>query len=718
MINLDVPNVTIPKKLKFLFEPHRYKVLKGGRGSSKSWSVARALLVLGSKKPLRVLCTREIQNSIKQSVHQLLKDQIQVLGLESHYTVYETSIKGANGTEFAFTGLSDLTADTIKSFEGFDICLVEEGQVISRRSWKILIPTIRKEGSEIWIVYNPDLETDETHQRFAVHPPNDCIVVEMNWRDNPWFNDILEAERLHCLETDPDSYDNIWEGKCRPAVEGAIYHRQIQEAEAAGRICNIPHDPLLLVHPVLDLGWDDSLAVGLVQRHTSEVRVIEYLEFSHTTLADLSVELRRRPYNWGRIWIPHDGYAGNLNSGGKTTFDILKGLKWDVATRDEIKEMSIEDGIRHTRLMFPRMYFDAGKTNAAQAPKGDGQVQHTPLSWRLIECIKRYRRRVNRQTETTSTPLKDVHAHGCLRGDTLVRTGEGEVKIEDIRIGDKVWTPRGMSRVTAAEPTKIVSKLLEVVLSDGRTVRCTPEHKFLTTRGFTYADRLRYTDPIFSGEELPCRLISLFSTVTSLGYRETITANQVGIKKDRVTYTGRYGNFITALSQRATKFTTRTKMALTTRLTIWKNGCLDKEQWDSLRTSLFLLDQGPQSGINQKLDANGIPKTQKNYGNPSRCMNAHVKSAVNALCRLFLRVLSFATPTVKQLRYVEEGGGGTLVYDLTVENHACYQANGMLVSNSDCLRYIAINADSMEATGRIAAPSKPWRKNRGTWRSA
>lgn len=408
--------VQTPKLLKFLWQPHRYKVARGGRGSAKSWTFARTLLTMAVQGPLRVLCTREIQNSIKQSVHQLLKDQISTLNYTRFYEIKETEIVGTNGSLFSFVGLSSLTVDTIKSFEGYDICWVEEGQVISKRSWDILIPTIRKAGSEIWTSYNPDLETDETHKRFTLNPPPDCVNAEMNWRDNPWFNDVLEAERVYCKENDPDSYDNIWEGKCRPAVEGAIYHKQIQIVEADGRICNIPYDSMLLTHIVLDLGWDDSLAVALVQRHTSEIRIIEYIEASHTDLPSLSIELKTRPFNWGRVWLPHDGFSKSLNSGGKSSYDILDGLGWDCVPRDEIVEMTIEEGIRHTRMLFPRMYFDERKCHAPQAPKA-GYVSHTPLSHRLIECLKRYRRHVNRQTDTTSAPLKDIHAHGadCLR---------------------------------------------------------------------------------------------------------------------------------------------------------------------------------------------------------------------------------------------------------------------------------------------------------------
>lgn len=387
--------------------------LADGTVTHNSWSFARVLLVFAAERPLRILCTREIQKSIKQSVHQLLKDQITLLGLDAYYIILESEIRGVNGSLFSFVGLSDLTVDSIKSYEGFDICWVEEGQTIIDRSWKILIPTIRKPGSEIWISYNPDLETDPTHKRFTLQPPPDTLNIEMNWCDNPWWSPLLEAERLHCLETDPDSYENIWEGKCRPAVEGAIYHRQIQDVEASGRVCNVPYDPFLLTHVVLDLGWDDSLAVSLIQRHASEIRFIEYLEYSHTTLPAMSQELKKRNYNWGKVWLPHDGYNASLNSNGLSTFDILTSLGWVCSNRDEIIEMSVEDGIRHTRTLFPRMYFDAAGCGAEMSPQSTPEAQHTGLSHRLIECIKRYRRRVNKVTDTTGAPLKDQHTHGA-----------------------------------------------------------------------------------------------------------------------------------------------------------------------------------------------------------------------------------------------------------------------------------------------------------------
>uniref|UniRef100_A0A6M3IQ84 Putative terminase n=1 Tax=viral metagenome TaxID=1070528 RepID=A0A6M3IQ84_9ZZZZ len=416
-----------PLKLQFLFNPHRYKVARGGRGGSKSWGFARAILVLGAAKKIRVLCAREVQLSIKNSVHKLLSDQVELMGLSGHYRVLESEIRGTNGTNISFSGLSAHTVESIKSFEAVDICWVEEGQTVSKRSWDILLPTIRKEGSEVWVSYNPDLETDETHQRFTVHPMPDTINVEINWRDNPWFSDVSDKQRRHCQQFDPDNYDNIWEGKCRPAVEGAIYYKQIQEVEAQGRICNVPYDAFLKVHVVMDLGWDDSLSAALVQKNTSEIRIVEYIEASHTKLDVFSSELRTRPYNWGKVWLPHDGFSGSLNSGGKSTYDLLKALGWSVAKRSEIVELSVEEGIRNTRLMFDRIYFDKTKTNAIEgqgfATDGFG---HTDLNWRLIECLKRYRRHINQSTQAASTPIKDDYTHGadafryvCLNADKM-----------------------------------------------------------------------------------------------------------------------------------------------------------------------------------------------------------------------------------------------------------------------------------------------------------
>jgi phage terminase large subunit len=388
--------IELAQKLDILFQPARYKIIKGGRGSGKSWGVAIAMLIIGAAKPTRFLCAREIQKSIQQSVHQLLKDQIARLGLESFYEVLQTTIRGKNGTEFFFAGLSDMTVDSIKSFEGVDVVWCEEAQTISDRSWSVLIPTVRKEGSEIWVTYNPELESDPTHDRFVTNTPPDAVVVEMNWSDNPWFPSTLDAERRHAQSTlKPEVYNWIWEGKCKPAVEGAIYFDEVSRAETEGRIREVPADPLLKTHAVWDLGFADSMAITFVQRSGSELRIVDHIEDNQRTLADYAAEIKRKPYNIGVMYLPHDGFAKDYKT-GKSSAEIMEALGFTV---EKIPPMSVEEGIRATRLVFPRVYFD--KTRTA----------------RLIESLRRYRRNISNKTGEPGAPLHDEFSHSadCFR---------------------------------------------------------------------------------------------------------------------------------------------------------------------------------------------------------------------------------------------------------------------------------------------------------------
>lgn len=384
--------IQFPDKLRPLFEPHRYKVAYGGRGGAKSWGFARALLIKGAERPLRILCTREIQKSIKDSVHKLLSDQIQALGLGQFYEVQATIIKGANGTEILFAGLSDLTAESIKSFEGVDIVWCEEAQAISKRSWDILVPTIRKDGSEIWISMNPELDTDETWMRFVVSPPPSSAVIEINYPDNPWFPPVLEQERLHAKSTMPKAdYENIWEGKCRAAAEGAIYADEVAAMVASGRFCEVPYDPALKVHVIWDLGWNDSMSLIFAQRHLSALRVIEYLEDSFKTLDWWSSELKERRYNWGKLWLPHDGAHGDYKT-GKSAKQLLEALKWEV---DIVPKQPVETGIRSARMALPQTYIDRNRAG------------------RLMECLRRYRRGIPVNTGEPGTPVHDEFSHGA-----------------------------------------------------------------------------------------------------------------------------------------------------------------------------------------------------------------------------------------------------------------------------------------------------------------
>ena len=380
-----------PDKLEFLFKPARYKVLHGGRGSAKSWGIARALLIHAAQRPLRVLCTREVQKSIKDSVHRLLSDQIQALGLGWFYEILETEIRGPNGSLFLFAGLAQHTVESIKSYEGVDRVWIEEAQVVTKRSWDVLLPTIRKEGSEVWLSLNPDMETDETYQRFVSNPPPDAVVVQMNWRDNPWFPEVLEKERQETLRRDQSNYENIWEGKPKLVSEGAIYKEEIERLVSESRIRLVPYDPVLSVHTVWDLGWNDAMTIGFFQRSGAEVRCIDYIEDSHRTLDWYVAQIDKRPWRWGTDFIPHDGRSRNFQT-GKSTEEALQAMQRNVVV---LPALDIEEGIKATRMMFPRVYFDTDKTK------------------RLVECLKRYQRAINQTTREPMGPLHDEYSHGA-----------------------------------------------------------------------------------------------------------------------------------------------------------------------------------------------------------------------------------------------------------------------------------------------------------------
>lgn len=389
-----IANAEFPIKLQCLFEPaqSRYRVLYGGRGGAKSWGVARALLIKGAQRPLRVLCAREFQTSIKDSVHKLLCDQIESLGLGLFYEITQASIRGRNGSEFFFAGLKNNTTN-IKSFEGIDVCWVEEAQSVSARSWDILIPTIRKQGSEIWVTFNPELETDETYQRFVIAPPQDAVVQKINWSDNPWLPDTLFMEKETLKNRDPERYATVWEGVCRQTVDGAVFAKEMQSAELEGRITRVKYDPVKPVHAVFDLGFADSTAIWFVQYIGMETRLIRYLEDSQQTMSYYLSKMQTFGYVYDTLWLPHDAENKTLAAAGRSIDDIVRAAGYKTRI---IPRTPIADSLNAARTIFQNCWFD--RENCA-----DG-----------LACLRHYRYEVNPDTQQFSkTPLHDHYSHGA-----------------------------------------------------------------------------------------------------------------------------------------------------------------------------------------------------------------------------------------------------------------------------------------------------------------
>jgi phage terminase large subunit len=387
----------LPEPLGFLFEPHRYKVAWGGRGSAKSWSFARALLVIGATKPLRILCAREIQRSLRESVHQLLKDQIKELNLGAHYRVLDTEIRGAKtDTLFMYAGLQAHTAMSIKSYEGVDIVWVEEGQSVPKRSWDILLPTIRKPGSEIWVSMNPELATDEPYQRFIANPPPNARVVQMNYADNPWFTAENEAQRLHAEQnSDPEDYRNIWLGQPRTSVSGSIFGRQMSIMRKLGRIGKVPPRRQLALNAFLDLGSSvgNATAVWLHQQYGAAHHFVKYWDATGQGLRYfwnlMDAWRRENELRWGTIYLPHDGRANLQGAELINRVEIMESLAAEAKVGVEVvavpRVTDLGAAIDVTREKMTDAYID--ETECAD---GIRALDHYKYEW--IEAEQRYSR--------------------------------------------------------------------------------------------------------------------------------------------------------------------------------------------------------------------------------------------------------------------------------------------------------------------------------------
>jgi phage terminase large subunit len=407
----------LPRKMAFLLEPHAYKVAYGGRGSLKSWSFARALLTIGVHSELRILCARETQKSLAQSVHQLLTDQIKAMELEDYYDITENAVRGTrNDTLFRFTGLSDQTADTLKSYEGFDVLWLEEAQAISRRSFQIALPTIfRNKGAEVWVSFNPDLTTDECWQRFIENPPPGAKVVEMNWRDAVacgWWTPEMERLKNYDEIYSKTEFENIWNGRPRTVVAGAIYATEVVEMITENRFRPIPYDPRLPVHRVWDLGWNDLMVCIMVQKpHPSALNVINYLEEARITYANMIGAMDRLNYKWGLDWLPHDAGQHHPTS-GTNAFTQLQSLGCKLGRGADgkvgIPKSDPEARIRAARMMWPRVYMDNSKFDTPpERPDRLLGAAH------LLDRLKRYKRTVPTTTQEPTGPMHDIASHGA-----------------------------------------------------------------------------------------------------------------------------------------------------------------------------------------------------------------------------------------------------------------------------------------------------------------
>ena len=369
ILRIETPRVFAP-----LLQPARYKGAHGGRGSGKSHFFGELLVEeCQAEKGTLAVCIREVQKTLAQSSKRLIEAKIQTLGVGQGFKVFNDKIQTPGDGIIIFQGMQDHTAESIKSLEGFRIADVEEAQTLSARSLTLLRPTIRAPGSQIWFRWNPRRKLDAVDQFLRVKKPSSAIVVEANWRDNPFWSDELEAERLLDAVLYPDQYDHIWDGGYAKAHEGAYYAKALSEAKAKGRIGNVSQDPLMTVRAFWDIGGTgakaDACSIWIAQFIGREIRVLDYYEATGQPLATHVQWLKDNGWGKALCVLPHDGETNDR------VYDVsyesaLNDAQFETLVIPNQGKGAAKMRIESARRLFPSIWFNEATTEAGRDALG------------------------------------------------------------------------------------------------------------------------------------------------------------------------------------------------------------------------------------------------------------------------------------------------------------------------------------------------------------
>lgn len=415
--------IEFPEAMSFLlFEPARYKILFGGRNGGKTENIARALIILSRAMKLRIACFRDIQKSIDESVISTLKACISDLGYDDEFDIQRKRIvHKKTGSEFIFLGLR-FNINSIKSLARIDIAWVEEAVTVNRTSWEKLGPTIRgrhetdpnglggpfSKGPEIWISFNPELDTDETYKRFVINKDRyapDFIrneqtgeleryafVKKINWSDNKWFPEDQRRDMRLLKETDEEEWMHVWEGHTKQVLDGAIYAKEIKKVLLEGRRGKVPYDPQRPVHTFWDLGHDDYTSIWFVQQVGVEYNIIRFFQDRLEKIPYYIEKLQEFKYMYGRHYLPHD--ANNETLASRSVFRIVnEAYPKQVTLVPRVPQKIV--GIRAARIVFDLCNFDEENT-------ADG--------W---QCLCRYQYAVDDNGKFSQNPLHNEFSHGA-----------------------------------------------------------------------------------------------------------------------------------------------------------------------------------------------------------------------------------------------------------------------------------------------------------------
>ena len=370
MLSLQIPTAEVFEPLLY---PSRYKGAYGGRGSGKSHFFGEKLVDDAvCQEGLRAVCIREVQKTLKSSSKKLIEDKIKALklGEANGFKIFNEVIQTPGDGLIMFQGMQDHTADSIKSLEGMDRAWVEEAQTLSETSLKLLRPTIRAEGSELWFSWNPRRKTDPVDIMLRQGKlPTGAVVVNANWSDNPWFPSVLEQERIDCLDNEPEDYDHVWDGGYATVTKGAYFAKHLAQAKADRRVTNLSPDPLMTYRVFADIGGTgakaDNFVFWVAQFIGERIKVINHYEVQGQPVGAHLAWLRRNGYNENntKIWLPHDGKTNDQ------VYDVsyesaLSDAGYDVEVIPNQGKGAAMARVEECRRWFPSVWFDAEKCAA------------------------------------------------------------------------------------------------------------------------------------------------------------------------------------------------------------------------------------------------------------------------------------------------------------------------------------------------------------------
>jgi phage terminase large subunit len=329
-----------------------------------------------SERGMLSVCIREVQKTLADSSKRLLEGKLADFGLgeADGFKVFRDVIQTPGDGAIIFQGMQDHTAESIKSLEGFKRAWWEEAQTASIRSLNLLRPTIRAPGSELWFSWNARLKNDPVDVMLrGDEKPTGAVVVEANWRDNPWFTEELEQERLDCLRMQADQYDHIWEGGYLTVSAGAYFAKHLAEAKNESRITNVAKDPLMTIRAYWDIGGTgakaDATAIWIVQFINKEIRVLDYYEARGQDLATHINWLRSKGYGSAHCFLPHDG--GNAEKVYDVTYEsALKAAGFEVTVVPNQGKSAASFRVEAARRLFPRIWFNEKTTEGGRAALG------------------------------------------------------------------------------------------------------------------------------------------------------------------------------------------------------------------------------------------------------------------------------------------------------------------------------------------------------------